>query len=336
MLLRLADIDNAYGGTLLNQREKGFCIDGVRVVGAVPVAEGFRVVKWGDDRFPAAEGAGGILAQAQASGLEAECIEYMESPHQRLADSRKTLDGFHGHHGADDAGQCADHSGFLTRGNAAGGRKRREQATVAGTACMRVENGHLALEPVDRSVNDGDFRKIPEVTGEESGGEIVTTIDNQVAAIDQTQGIVGSEPLLVGDDFDLRIQILQLRECAMGFGRTDGGGPVDDLPVEVGRIDRIGIHDDEFSHSGSGEVVEHGRSESTGTHHQDFCVSEPVLSSAAKFGQDHLSGVALAFRGCEFLLHGRVEIARDRGIGQRRLMRWTGGGALSKVIPCLK
>src|SRR5205085_12603809 len=90
------------------------------------------------------------------------------------------------------------------------------------------------------------------------GGEVVGAVDDDVVAVDDVEDVVGAETDVVGDDVDVRVQ---LRECLLGrvdLALADAIDVVQDLALQVRRVDDVHVDDAERPHTGGGEVHRRG------------------------------------------------------------------------------
>ena len=63
------------------------------------------------------------------------------------------------------------------------------------------------------------------------------------------------------------------------------------LALEVGRVDHIEVDDADLADAGRGEVHGRGRAEAAGAQEQDAGVEELALAGAADLGEDQVPGV---------------------------------------------
>ena len=98
---------------------------------------------------------------------------------------------------ADDPGENAEHAALGAARSELRRRRRGEEAAVA-RALAGVEDGHLALEAVDRAVDDRDPVPDGRVVDEVAGGEVVGAVDDHVPAlVEDPLDVLGGEALLV-------------------------------------------------------------------------------------------------------------------------------------------
>ena len=176
----------------------------------------------------------------------------------------------------------------------------REEAAVAG-ALARVEDGDLALEAVDRAVDDGDPVPDGRVVDEVARREVVGAVDDHVPALaEDALDVLGREPLLVGLDVDVGVERLDrpLRREST-FGLAERVGRVDDLALQVRVVDDVGVDDAERADAGRGEVERRGRAEAAGADQEHAAAEQPLLAGLADLGDQQVPRVAAALVGRE-------------------------------------
>src|SRR5207247_7742057 len=135
-------------------------------------------------------------------------------------------------------------------------RRRRsgEQAAVA-RSFVRLEDGHLSLEAVDRAVHDGDVVPHGGVVDEVTGREVVGAVDDHVPAVGQDAlDVLRAEAFLVGDDLDVRIEGLDRALGGIDLRLAERLGRVDDLALQVRLVYDIRVDDSDAADTGRGEV----------------------------------------------------------------------------------
>ena len=73
---------------------------------------------------------------------------------------------------------------------------------------------------------------------------------------------------------------------------ADVGGAVDDLPLQVGGIDHVEVHDAEPADAGGSEVQAQRRAEATGPDHEHARGLELALRLEPELRQDQVTAVA--------------------------------------------
>ncbi len=131
------------------------------------------IVYGGDGGVLTAEAASGIVGEFQGTEGCTKGIVDEDFPEGRLADAEDELDGLHRLERADDPGKDAENAGFIAGWDCSRGWNLREEATVAGATEVGGEDGHLAIEAVYGSIDEGFSEEKGGVVSEEAGWKIV-------------------------------------------------------------------------------------------------------------------------------------------------------------------
>jgi hypothetical protein len=78
-----------------------------------------------------------------------------------------------------------------------------------------------------------------------AGREVVRAVEHHVGLLRQTLELLAIDPLAQRDDVDLGIHRKQRRARGLDLGRADRIGPIEDLPLEIGEVDAVGVGEDE-------------------------------------------------------------------------------------------
>ncbi len=176
----------------------------------------------GDRRVVAANRALRVAADRDLVPRRVERVEEQQATGKGLARAEHELERLGGLHRADDAGQHAEHAAL----GAARGELRRRRGGVEAAVARAVagmEDRHLALEPVDRAVHDGDPVPHRGVVHEVAGGEVVGAVDDDVPAVgEDALDVLGGEALLVRprrSTSGLSAWIVRFADCTFGSPR---------------------------------------------------------------------------------------------------------------------
>lgn len=197
------------------------------------ICGGFVIVDGGDGGVFATEAARWIVGELEGAEGGGEGVVDEDFPEGWLAGAEDELDGLHGLEGADDAGEDAEDAGFVAGGDGAGCGYFREEATVAGTAKVGCEDGHLAVEAVDGSVDEGLFEEKGGVVGEEAGGEVVGAVEDDVVVFRDPDGVFRGEADGVEVEGDVGVCLAEAGGGGFELGFPDGGVAVEELALEV-------------------------------------------------------------------------------------------------------
>ena len=92
------------------------------------------------------------------------------------------------------------------------------------------------------------------VVDEVARREVVGAVDDHVVVAEEALDVSAVEPLLVADDFHVRVQVLQHLLRALHLGHPDAARRVEHLALEVRRVDRVGIDEAERADAGGREI----------------------------------------------------------------------------------
>ena len=224
---------------------------------------------------------------------------------QRLADPERQLERLVRLDRADDAREHAQHAALGAARGELGRRRLREEAAVA-RALERLEDGRLALEAVDRPVDDRDPVPDRRVVDEVARREVVGAVDDHVPAlVEDRVDVLGREPLVVGDDVHVRVEAVDALAGRLDLRAPERLGRVQHLALQVRVVDVVGVDDAERPDAG-GRQVERGRgAEPAGADEQHAAVEQALLALLADLRDQQVAAVAADLVA--------VERARDDG-----------------------
>src|SRR6266404_6242474 len=119
---------------------------------------------------------------------------------------------------------------------------------------MRREHGRLAIETKNRSVNVWLFREDADVVRQIPCWKIVGAIDHDVVAGDNLARVLTCELAFMGFDFDVGVRVAQTVARRIQFFATDVLRPMQDLSLEIAKIDIVKIDQTKFADAGSGKI----------------------------------------------------------------------------------
>ena len=160
-----------------------------------------------------------------------------------------------------------------------------------------MEDRDLALEAVDRAVDDRDPVPHRRVVDEVSGREVVGAVDDHVPAVGEDPlDVLRVEPLLERHDVHVRVERLDRALRGRDLRLAEPLGRVDDLALEVRVVDDVGVDDPERPDARGGEVERGRRAEPARADQQDARVEQLLLPLLADLGDQQVARVALALR----------------------------------------
>jgi hypothetical protein len=242
-------------------------------------------------RVVAARGAPGITPQPELAELHAQRIEHQQPPHHRLTDAEQELDGLHRLERADDPRQHPKDPALRAGRHEPRRGGLREEAAVTRPA-FRREDGELPVEAEDRAVDVRSTAQDTRVVDQIARREVVRAVDHQVVIREDFERVVGGETLRVRAEFDVGIDPGDPLACRIQLRTPDVRGVVQDLTLQVGRIDHVEIDHAERSDAGGGEVHGGRRAEPSRSDEQHAGRLQPALPVRPHLGEDQVAGVA--------------------------------------------
>ena len=157
------------------------------------------------------------------------------------------LQRFHGLEGPDHAGKSAQYARFFSGRNRAGWWGFRKKATVAGGGETWIEDAELSLKLMDRASHKWLAEEPGGVRYQKAGWEIVGAVNHDIVAADQIHCVASVKSLLVCLNGNIGIQARETSLRTFGLGRAHPAFVVEDLPLQIGEIDCIAVHDADAS-----------------------------------------------------------------------------------------
>ena len=134
-------------------------------------------------------------------------------------------------------------------------------------------------------MDDRDLVPHGGVVQQVAGGEVVGAVDHQFPVLAQDPvDVLGGQPLLVGDDLDVGVQLLDRPARRLRLGVAELGGGVQYLALEVGRIDPVVVDDPNPADAGRREIERGRRAEPTRADQEDARLEQPLLPSTPTSG----------------------------------------------------
>jgi hypothetical protein len=116
------------------------------------------------------------------------------------------------------------------------------------------------------------------------------------------------EFVLVPSHLDVRIELRYALLGRLALGHAHGRHGMNNLALQIGRVDSIAIDDTNTANTGGCQVQERGRAQTTSSNHQYRRVAQRFLASYTDRVQDQVSRVA-----SNFLVR---QACRGRGLGR--------------------
>jgi hypothetical protein len=157
------------------------------------------------------------------------------------------------------------------------------------------------------------------VVDEIAGREVVGAVDDHVVAAEDVERVGGGEARLVRRDVDVRVDRGEPVARGVGLRAPDVVRLVEELPVQVRRVDAVVVDDADVPDAGGGEVHGHRGAEPARADDEHARSGEPALAALADPGEDEVTAIAGELRGAQGEL---AEVRRGAGVG--------GGGGHSR------
>ena len=124
-----------------------------------------------------------------------------------------------------------------------------------------------------------------------------STID--VVAVDDVEHVVGAEADVVGDDVDVGVELRERLLGRVDLALADAVHVVEDLALQVRRVDDVHVDDAERPDAGGREVQRGRGAEAARAEQEHLALEELLLAGLADLGQEDVAAVAVALLGVE-------------------------------------
>ena len=124
-------------------------------------------------------------------------------------------------------------------------------------------------------------------------GEVVRAVENDIVFRDQLlDNLIAFDARRDLDDFNLRVDGVESRACRFDFPRADRVGAIQDLALQVGEIDLVGVGQRQPADARRGEIEGRRAAEAAGADDQRGCRAQPFLPLDADLGEQDVPAVA--------------------------------------------
>jgi hypothetical protein len=125
-----------------------------------------------------------------------------------------------------------------------------------------------------------------------AGREVVGAVENDICFVNEGIQACGVETLSQGLDGNFRIELIQ-RDCGfVDLRTTDALRAVEDLALQVGEVDRVGIGQRQLADAACCEVERRGTAEAAGADNQRGRSAQPLLPLDPDLGKEDVAAVA--------------------------------------------
>jgi len=123
-------------------------------------------------------------------------------------------------------------------------------------------------------------------------GEVVRAVEDDIAFRDQFFDLIAFDARRDLDNFNLRVDGVESRACRFDFPRADRVGAIQDLALQVGEIDLVGVGQRQPADARRGEIEGRRAAEAAGADDQRGCRAQPFLPLDADLGEQDVPAVA--------------------------------------------
>ncbi len=148
-------------------------------------------------------------------------------------------------------------------------------------------------------MHDRDAELHARIVEQVAAREVVGTVDDHVVAGDDVHDVRRVEPGVVGDDVDVGVEHRQRLLRRVDLAVTDAIDVVEDLALEVRRVDVVHVDDADRADPGRREVERGGRAEPAGAEHQHLGVEQLLLALDTDLGQQQVPLVPVHLFGAQ-------------------------------------
>jgi hypothetical protein len=123
-------------------------------------------------------------------------------------------------------------------------------------------------------------------------GEVVRAVENDIVFRDQLFDLIAFDARRDLDNFNFRVDGVESRACRFDFPHADRVGAIEDLPLQVGEIDLVGVGQRQPADARRGEIEGRRAAEAAGADDQRGCRAQPFLPLDADLGEQDVPAVA--------------------------------------------
>src|SRR6185295_8016765 len=182
-----------------------------------------------------------ILAQLEFAELHVQCVDQQQPANQRRTLAQNQLDDFSSLHHAHQPGQNAQDSALGAGRHQSGRWGLGIEAAVARTFLGREDAG-LSFEAEDRTIDVRSAGKHASVIHQIAGGKVVCAVGDDVELAKKFERVLAGEPGIKFSNVQERVDSFQLFGCRIQLLASDVGGRVNDLPLQVGVVHDVEVH----------------------------------------------------------------------------------------------
>lgn len=156
-----------------------------------------------------------------------------------------------------------------------------------------VVHGKLPVPPHRSARNEREALPHARIVDEVPRRDVVRAVEDDRRLLHNFERVRIREALLEGVDLNGRVEGEGAAFRGLDFGNADATVGMDHLPVEVGAVDDVGVHEDEMADAGRGEVQDGGAAEAAAADDDDAGIEERSGALGAALGEERLAAVPL-------------------------------------------
>ena len=122
-------------------------------------------------------------------------------------------------------------------------------------------------------------------------GEVVGAVEDDIALRGERVELVRFDARRDWHYLDIGIRGAQRASGGEGFLRPDGVGAVEDLALQVGEVDFVGVRDGQARDAGGSEIERRRAAEAAGTDDENSGGTQPLLPLDADLVEEDVPGI---------------------------------------------
>ena len=142
-------------------------------------------------------------------------------------------------------------------------------------------------------MGEGLLRHNAGVIDEELRREIIGTVDDEIVILDEVKNVLTRHEGVVRNHFHVGVHRFHRLFRRLHFGLAHIGCSVNDLALQIGKVDHVGIGNTDGAHARGGKVHRHGGPEAASANHEHLCIQKLLLALRAHLFQDDVARIAL-------------------------------------------
>ena len=151
---------------------------------------------------------------------------------------------------------------------------------------LRPKHRDLPLKTKNAAVHIGLVQKHADIVYKIARWKVVSAVDQNIIGLRKLQRIGGRKDLVVRDHLDIRIEVQQALAGGVNFERANLRSAMNDLALQIVRLDHIVVHQSDAAHTGCRKVQRHRRPQPARADAQHAGSFQALLSSQRHLRHD--------------------------------------------------